>query len=139
MKIKKPTVNFWIRNRNKPILKIFAQRQIRKRGVQIPNDVFVGNNVTFVHDAFGLVVINNTIIHDNVKIFQDVTLGRKDVITDSPSGGIEIMDGAIICAGAKVLNGTEKLVIGEGSVIAANAVLLNSTGPREIWGGYQLA
>lgn len=35
------------------------------------------------------------------------------------------MDGVIICVGAKVLNGTEKLVIEETSVIVANAVLLN--------------
>ena len=61
---------------------------------------------------------DNTIIEDNVRIYQNVTLGRADVYKsekDSPSEfkGFLLKEGACICAG----------------------VLLNSIGDNEIWGG----
>lgn len=129
------SVNFWIKYRNKPLIKQFVRRHILHLGVDLPNDVIIGKNVSFVHNSLGSVFTNNVVIHDNVKIFQNVTLGRKDVISNSSCGGIEVMNNSIICAGAKVLCGKEKITIGEGSIVAANAVLLNSTKPGEIWGG----
>lgn len=76
----------------------------------------------------------------NVRIYQNVTLGRADVYKsekDSPSEfkGFLLKEGACICAGAKLICKKGTLVIGKNAVVGANAVLLNSIGDNEIWGG----
>ena len=86
---------------------------------------------------------DNTIIEDNVRIYQNVTLGRADVYKsekDSPSEfkGFLLKEGACICAGAKLICKKGTLVIGKNAVVGANAVLLNSIGDNEIWGGLPL-
>ena len=83
---------------------------------------------------------DNTIIEDNVRIYQNVTLGRADVYKsekDSPSEfkGFLLKEGACICARAKLICKKGTLVIGYNAVVAAIAVLLNSIGDNEIWGG----
>ncbi|MFQ7842579.1 MAG: acyltransferase, partial [Thomasclavelia spiroformis] len=45
-----------------------------------------------------------------------------------------IKEGAILCAGAKIL-GKGQLTVGRNTIIAANAVLLSSTGDNEVWAG----
>lgn len=72
---------------------------------------------------------DNTIIEDNVRIYQNVTLGRADVYKsekDSPSEfkGFLLKEGACICAGAKLICKKGTLVIGKNAVVGANAVLL---------------
>lgn len=107
-------------------------------GVDIPKEVKIGKNVQFPHNSYGTVIHPNTIILDNVKIYQNVTIGRADIYSDfndSKMKKIIINDGAIICAGAKILSSQEELIIGKNSIIAANAVLLNSVGNNEVWAG----
>ena len=38
-----------------------------------------GKNVKFPHNAIGTVIPDKTIIEDNVKIYQNVTIGRADI------------------------------------------------------------
>lgn len=108
-------------------------------GVDIPRCVKIGKNVTFPHNAIGTVIHDNTVIEDDVTIYQNVTFGRSDVykrnVGSMEFGGFEIKKGACICAGAKIICKKGRLVVGENSVIGANSLLLNSTGPNEIWGG----
>ena len=92
--------------------------------------------------AIGTVLHNNTYIGDNVKIYQNVTFGRADIwkkADDSKFERFVVEEGAVICAGAKIIGKEGTLTIGRNSVIAANAILLNSTGENEVCvGGYQL-
>ena len=123
-----------------PILGGVAKEANYLLGVDIPRCVVIGNNVSFPHNAIGTVIHDNTIIEDNVRIYQNVTLGRADVYKsekDSPSEfkGFLIKEGACICAGAKLICKKGTLVIGKNAVVGANAVLLNSIGDNEIWGG----
>lgn len=125
-----------VRKSKSTIIRKIVGKLLLKKGLDLPYSVELGNNVSFPHNGLGTVIHNSTIIHDNVKIYQNVTLGRKDIwIEHKTIPGIEIMDDAIICAGAKVLAGDEKLTIGKGAIVAANAVLFNSIGENEIWGG----
>jgi len=48
-------------------------------GVEIPLSVRIGSNLVLAHWANGLVVHNSTLIGDNVRIYQGVTIGRADV------------------------------------------------------------
>lgn len=127
-----------VRFRKNKLMNRIIHKLLLKKGIDLPYNVRLGKNVQFPHNSFGTVIHNNTIIGNNVKIYQNVTIGRADIdveISKSKMKGIKIEDGAIICAGAKVLCKEGILNIGKNSVVAANAVLLNSIGDNEIWGG----
>ena len=109
-------------------------------GVDIPRCVAIGKNVKFPHNSVGTVIHDKTVIEDNVKIYQNVTLGRADVYKSSKDANIDfegfhIKEGACICAGAKLICKNGSLVVGKNAVVGANAVLLNSIGDNEIWSG----
>lgn len=105
-------------------------------GVELPASVKIGQGLILAHWANGLVVHGSTVIGNNVRIYQGVTIGRADVhINKHRKIKIEIQNGAIICAGAKILCASDKLTIGKNSVVGANSVLLHSIGDNEIWGG----
>ena len=115
-----------------------AYRMILLLGADIPTDVKLGRNVRFPHNSIGTVLHNNTYIGNNVKIYQNVTFGRADIWKSAVESKFEkfvVEDGAVICAGAKIIGKKGVLTIGKNSIIAANAVLLNSTGENEVWGG----
>ena len=107
-------------------------------GLDLPPEVAVGPGVVFPHTGRGTVVHPQTVIGSNVTIFHGVTIGREDAhvpAARSPFVGIEIGDGAVICAGAVVLGGAGVTRVGRGTIVAANAVLRRSTGEFEVWGG----
>lgn len=108
-------------------------------GLDLPANVRLGKNVRFPHNSLGTVIHPNTIIEDEVWIYQNVTIGRADIEDFSDDGETQVIvhKGAKLCAGAKILC-KKKLEIAENTIIAANAVLLQSTGANEVWGGYLL-
>ena len=127
-----------IKNRNTPIIGVFSYFILKMIGVEIPFSVKIGTNVRLVHWANGLVIHPNTVIESDVKIYQGVTIGRADIYkppNKSKAKGIIIKQGAIICAGAKVLCKESILTVGKNTVIGANSVLTCSTGDNEIWAG----
>lgn len=120
-----------------PFKKIVA-KLILLRGVDLPAEVSIGENVTFAHNAVGSVIHRHTIIEKDVYIFPSVTIGKADIFedyTNSKVNGFIIHEGAALCAGAKILCKEGTLEIGKKSIVAANAVLTHSIGPYEIWGG----
>lgn len=126
------------RNRNYPIIGTVSIGILKMLGLEIPKSVKLGKNIIFAHGAPGLIVHPYTTIRDNVIIFQDVTIGRADsYISYEQSNMKEIVidEGAMICAGAKILCKSGVLKVGKNTIIGANAVLLKSTGDNEIWAG----
>lgn len=129
-------VNKLVKLRKKPIVGKYIKKIIMLFGVCIEDTTEIGNNVDFVHNSVGTVLHSYSVIEDNVKIYQGVTLGRADIYTNnSKFEGILIKDGAILCAGAKILCKNGLLTVGKNTIIGANAVLLCSTGDNEIWAG----
>ena len=122
-----------------PFKKI-ASKLILLRGVDLPSEVSMEENVVFAHNAIGSVIHRKTIIEKNVYIFPGVTIGKADIFedyTNSKVKGFIIREGAALCAGAKVLCKEGTLEIGKKAIVAANAVLTHSIGSYEIWGGYR--
>lgn len=121
---------------NIPLVKDVCRKIAKFLGCLVGRDVVVGDNVQFVHNALGTVIYTNTILEDGVKIYQNVTLGKSDVVSPNASAKFIIHKNAIICAGAKLLcKSNEVLEVGENSIVGANAVLLHSIPANEVWGG----
>jgi serine O-acetyltransferase len=121
-----------------PVVGVLAYYKLKLLGVEIPRSVEIGPGFDLVHGGFGVVIHPKTKIGRDVKIYPGVTLGRADIhlpIERSKFSGIEIGDGAILAAGAKVLCKEGVLRVGARTVVGANAVLLDSTGDGEMWAG----
>ena len=135
--IQKLIIGF-IHGRKIPFIGVIFYFILKLLGIEIPIGVKIGKKLNLVHWANGLVIHPSTIIEDNVKIYQGVTLGRGDIYKsakDSKMEGILIKEGAVICAGAKILCKEGILIIGKNTVIGANSVITSSTGDNEIWAG----
>ena len=131
-------INYMIKLSRKRIIGKIGEVGLTLLGVSIPREVKIGKGVNFVHNAPGTIIHPDTIIKDNVKIYQGVTLGRADIhrsFEESKMKGILIEEGAIICAGAKILCKGGILKVGKNTIIGANSVLTQSTGDNEIWAG----
>lgn len=98
----------------------------------------IQKGLKLIHWANGLVIHPNTVIEENVRLYQGVTIERADIHIDfknSKIEGVVIKKGSTLCAGAKILCKSGTLVIGENTVVGANSVLTCSTGNNEIWAG----
>lgn len=94
---------------------------------QIPTRYW--NKVMFPHPV-GIVIGDGAVIGNNVRIYQNVTLG----LTENGVGGYPtIEDGVSIYAGAVVFGG---ITVGTGSVIGANAIVSRDVPPNSVVFGY---
>lgn len=104
-----------------------------RTGVDIHPGAEVGERF-FIDHATGVVIGETTIIGNNVRIYQGVTLGAKSFPLDQegkPIKGIPrhpiIEDDVVIYAGATILG---RVVIGTGSSIGGNVWLTHGVPPR---------
>ena len=104
-------------NRGGILIKYLQFRQNTKFNCDISYSAKITGKISFPH-PIGIVIGKEVVIGNNVKIFQQVTLGGKPA--NDPKYPI-IEDNVTIYPGAKIIGG---IIIGEGSTIAANAVVL---------------
>ncbi len=127
-------VNFIV---NLKILPSLSRRTLRLFGIDIHKSVKIGEKLSLPHGGMGVVIHPSTIIGNNVRIYQQVTIGRSDIWDERPStdySGVVLSDNVIICSGAKVIT-NKTLIVGRGTIIGANSVLTKSTGENEVWAG----
>ncbi len=111
--------------------RIFAEYAHSKTGIDIHPGAAIGNPF-FIDHGTGIVVGETTIIGNNVKIYQGVTLGALSVnrsmvqVKRHPT----IEDNVIVYSGATILGGDT--VVGHDSVIGGNVWLTNSVLPFSI-------
>lgn len=85
-------------------------------GCSIPPSVELGKNVNIGH-PIGIVIHQDSIVGDGTIIYQNVTIGRKNRLTqDAPVIGKDCLIGAGACVFGKI-------VIGDNVTIGANAVV----------------
>jgi len=102
-----------------------------KTGIEIHPGAEIGENL-FIDHGTGIVIGETTIIGNNVKIYQGVTLGA--VMVDKSMRGKKrhptIEDNVIIYSGSSILGG--ETVVGHDTVIGGNVWLTKSVPPYSV-------
>ena len=113
------------------IPRIMTEHAHSKTGIDIHPGATIGKYF-FIDHGTGIVVGETTIIGDNVKVYQGVTIGALSTRGGQRLKGVKrhptIEDNVTIYSGASILGG--KTVIGKGSVIGSNAFITNSIDPE---------
>jgi serine O-acetyltransferase len=97
----------------------YRYRLVSKRGCDISYNAFIGKHVKLPH-PIGIVIGEGAVIHDEVTIFQQVTLGshgKAGAVKNYPTVG----RGTKIYTGAKLLGG---VTVGEDAQVGANSVVI---------------
>lgn len=117
---------------NVPVLpRIMSEYAHGKTGIDIHPGATIGKNF-FIDHGTGIVIGETTIVGDNVKIYQGVTLGALYVekklsdVKRHPT----IEDNVIIYAGSTILGGNT--VVGHNTIIGGNVWLTESVLPHSI-------
>lgn len=115
-----------------PIIpRLFSEYAHSKVGIDINPGAQIGNSFYIDHGT-GIVIGETTIIGNNVKIYQGVTLGALFVTRDlsNKKRHPTIEDNVVIYAGATILGGST--IIGHDSIIGGNAWLTKSIVPYSL-------
>lgn len=114
------------------IPRIITEHAHSRTGIDINPDARIGESF-FIDHGTGVVIGATTIIGNNVKLYQGVTLGALSIPRDEVDGHRDqkrhptIEDDVTIYAGASIHGG--ETVIGRGSVIGGNVWLTKSVPP----------
>jgi len=105
--------------------RVFAEYAHGKTGIDIHPGATIGESF-FIDHGTGIVIGETTIIGNNVKIYQGVTLGALSVNKGEAKSKRHptIEDNVVIYSGATILGG--ETIIGKDSVIGGNVWLTNS-------------
>lgn len=105
--------------------RLFTEYAHSKTGIDIHPGAIIGNSF-FIDHGTGIVIGETTIIGNNVKIYQGVTLGALNVAKElaKTKRHPTIEDNVIIYSGATILGGDT--IIGKDSVIGGNVWLTYS-------------
>jgi serine O-acetyltransferase len=119
----------WLyRNKVNTVPRMLAEHAHRVTGIDIHPGATIGRSFVIDHGT-GIVIGETTVIHDNVKIYQGVTLGALSVnksLADRQRHPTIERD-VVIYANATILGG--KTVIGAGSIVGGNVWITESVAP----------
>lgn len=118
--------------RNVPFIpRIMTEYAHSRTGIDINAGAVIGKYF-FIDHGTGVVIGETTIIGDNVKLYQGVTIGALSTKGGQSMAGVKrhptIEDNVTIYSGASILGG--KTVIGHDSVIGGNAFITKSVAPN---------
>lgn len=111
--------------------RIVRANLIKRFGMFINGNVEIGAGLQLPHPN-GIVIGSGVTIGENCRIYQQVTIGGKN-IGDSDHGRMpRIGNNCVLFAGCKVLGDID---LGEGTIVGANSVLTVSTEPHSTYAG----
>jgi serine O-acetyltransferase len=111
--------------------RLFCEFAHSKTGIDIHPGATIGKAFAIDHGT-GIVIGETTVIGNNVKMYQGVTLGALHVTKEGASSKRHptIEDNVILYSGATILGG--ETVIGKGSIIGGNVWLTYSVPPNMV-------
>lgn len=115
----------------KTLARVLSEHAHTKTGIDIHPGASIGHSFCIDHGT-GIVIGETTIIGDNVKIYQGVTLGALNVGKQYAATRRHpvIENDVIIYSGATILGGTTR--VGHNSVIGGNVWLTESVAPYSV-------
>lgn len=124
-------INFFYRKKIPILGKLLSLVNFIFFGIEIANNCCIGGGFFIPHSQG--IVIGATSIGKNATIYQQVTLGAKNIdIPFNPQNRPSLGDNVVVASGAKVLGG---IVIGNNVIIAANAVVTKSVEDNVVLAG----
>ena len=123
-------VAHWLRARGVPYVpRVMNEHAHALTGIDIHPGAVIGRRF-FIDHGTGVVIGETSVIGDDVKVYQGVTLGALSVSRDyvGTKRHPTIEDGVVLYAGATVLGG--ETVIGRGAVVGGNVWITESVAPR---------
>ncbi|MDG2335271.1 MAG: serine O-acetyltransferase [Myxococcota bacterium] len=112
------------------IPRIMSEYAHDRTGIDIHPGASIGRRF-FIDHGTGVVIGETTVIGDNVRVYQGVTLGARSIPQSAALRGVKrhptVENDVTIYAGAKILGGGT--VIGAGSVVGGNVWLTESVPP----------
>lgn len=123
--------HFLFKNGVPIIPRIMSEHVHGNTGIDIHPGAEIGESF-FIDHGTGVVIGETTIIGNNVKIYQGVTLGALSLSKElkHKKRHPTIEDDVIIYSGATILGGNT--VIGKGSIISGNSWIIESVPPKTI-------
>ena len=111
--------------------RLFTEYAHSRTGIDIHPGAGIGRSFAIDHGT-GIVIGETTVIGDEVKIYQGVTLGALNVnkADSHEKRHPTIEDNVVIYSGATILGG--KTIIGKGSIIGGNVWLTYSVPPNSV-------
>lgn len=110
--------------------RIMSEYAHDRTGIDIHPGASIGRRF-FIDHGTGVVIGETTVIGDNVRVYQGVTLGARSIPQSAALRGVKrhptVENDVTIYAGAKILGGGT--VIGAGSVVGGNVWLTESVPP----------
>ena len=119
-------VGAWFYRKNmRTISYMIKHLSITLNGCDISPAAKIGKNPTLCH-TLGIVIGEGAIIGDNVRLFQNITLGTKDGF--DPSYPV-IGNNVTLFSGATVAG---KVFVGDNSIVGANSLVLKDVPPHSV-------
>lgn len=116
--------------------RIMSEWTHAKTGVDINPGAQIGHGF-FIDHATGVVIGETTVIGNNVKLYQGVTLGARSFTLDEHGNPVKhikrhptVEDDVVIYANATILGGNT--VIGRGATIGGNVFIMESVPPHSV-------
>ncbi len=116
--------------------RIMSEWTHAKTGVDINPGAQIGHGF-FIDHATGVVIGETSVIGNNVKLYQGVTLGARSFTLDEHGNPVKhikrhptVEDDVVIYANATILGGTT--VIGRGATIGGNVFIMESVPPHSV-------
>ena len=106
--------NTLIKFRKNKLLNKIIHTLLLKKGLEIPSSVIIGENCDFPHNSVGTVIHPDTIIKDNVKIYQNVTIGSRNMKEPVLEDNVHVWAHAIVLGDITIGANTD---IGAGSIV----------------------
>lgn len=97
------------------LYKIFLKKIKTKYGLRISNSMHIGDGFHIIHTG-GIIINENTILGENVKIRQNTTIGNNGITDKCPIIGNNVEIGAHVCIIGDINIGNN-VIIGAGSIV----------------------
>lgn len=94
---------------------------------QISYKAYLGKNIRLCHSANGVIVSKYAVIHNNVTIYHQTTIGINESLSEQEKC-VEVQDNCYLSSGCKIIS----CLIGYNTKIAPNAVVFKNTPPHSL-------